>query len=84
MFRMKEGTTVVSAHLWRIFYKMVRDFVRRFKKPGPSSQAIKYNVNKFQRNGNAADEKHSGRPPTAQDNMQAYYGIHEPNPNSIY
>ncbi|KAJ4445023.1 hypothetical protein ANN_06822 [Periplaneta americana] len=48
-----------------------QNFERRFRKPGPSRQAIRDLVNKFQRTGNVADEERSGRPATTPQTVQA-------------
>ncbi|GFU19536.1 hypothetical protein NPIL_219191 [Nephila pilipes] len=62
MSTIKEKIAVVSARLQGMSHKQVReDFVRKFKKPDPSRQAIRDIVNKFQRSGNFADENRSGK-----------------------
>lgn len=71
MLSINEFTAVASLRLLQMSYEEDRkDFVRKFKKPVPSRQAIPDLVNKFQRTGNVADVECSGMPPTAQDTIE--------------
>ena len=70
MLTKEERRAVVSARLRGMTYEQMRaEFVRKFRKPGPTRLTIKNLVNKFQ-SGSVADEERPGRPAVPPDTVQ--------------
>ncbi|KAJ4445525.1 hypothetical protein ANN_12205 [Periplaneta americana] len=85
MLTIQKRIAVVSARLRGMTYEQVRqDFERRFRKPGPTRQAIRDLVNKFQRTGNSADEKCSGTSTTTPHNSASHTGCHHTESHRFY
>ena len=72
MLTTEERTAIVCSRLRGLTYEQVReDFTRKFRKEGPSRQAIKDLVNKFKRTGSVLDEQRPGRPSSSQATVQS-------------
>lgn len=72
MMNVQERVMVVTCRIRGMKCCEIRDkFTRKFYKPGPTDKAIRELVNKFKRTGSVHDEERSGRPQTAQQNIEA-------------
>ena len=83
MFTIEERIGVDRARLRGLRYDAVRaDFIRRFRKPGPTNETIRQLVNKFNRTGSVHDDTRSGRPSVPEGTVQRIQEAIERSPSA--